>query len=177
MAVITLADAKAHLGITTTNHDAELPAFIATAEAIIVNEVGPISPVLVQSRVVGGSQSLILPHSFVQSVTSISDPYGYATAPADTYVTTSGVVTRNDGGYFGARHYVVSYIAGHSPIPTALTHAVKEQLRHLWRTQRGTGRRSGQGNPEADAMMMPAPGSLPLSVEQLIAPYRLNGFA
>jgi hypothetical protein len=91
---------------------------------------------------------------------------------ADLYLdTAAGVVTYNDGSAFTATYYTVVYAAGRSTCPEDLLLAVKEQVRHLWQTQRG-----GAVRNQAEPAPPGAAYLLPYRVEQLIAPHVQPGF-
>lgn len=145
MAVLDLPDAKAHLNITSTTHDAELPLFIAAAEAAVAKRVGPLEPTEVTERVRGGCAALSLSTLPVLEVTEVTDAGGGTVDVADLYVS-DGLVVREDGGGFASRWYDVTYSAGRAvdALPADLLQAVKELLRHLWRTQRGAVSGPGQ---------------------------------
>lgn len=168
MAVLSLSDAKDHLNITGSTHDGELQAFINAAEAVIAAKCGPLSATNVTATVVGGSRSLVLPTAPVVSLTSVTPHEGTVIA-ADELVTdlTTGVVSYYDSGWFGESHYTVVYVAGRSTVPADLLLAVKELLRHLWKTQRGGTRRPGS----TDEGPAPAAYMLPNRVAELLAPH------
>lgn len=179
MSVLTLADAKKHLNITDTRDDAELQDVIDAAEAAISQVVGPLTPVTktAQLRSVSGA-SFSLPVTPVQSVQSITGAtYFGSTAIDTTYLmvdSLSGVVRY--GGYpakLTVGPYTVTYTAGWTSVPDDLLYAVKELVRHLWGTQRGSGSTRPFGSPAADvANSMPgAAYAFPIRVTQLLAPY------
>jgi hypothetical protein len=117
----------------------------------------------------------------VLSITSISPVYAAAVSIPGLFVdSASGVLTSLDGRstYFTTDAlYDVTYVAGRAPgtVPEDLQLAVKEMVRHLWRSQRGGGIRPGSAaDPNAAA-----PGYLiPNAVAELIAPDSVEfGFA
>lgn len=179
MAVVTVAEAKAHLNITSTAHDAELATIIPAAESVIAQRVGPLEPTTVTSSVAGHSGTLILPTSPVISLTTVTPVGGTALTVADlTLDGTAGLVTYTSGAAFGARRYTVVYSAGRAAgaLPADLRFAVLELVRHLWQSQRGPGNRPGSSAIETAS----APGAaylLPYRVEALIAPHQQIGVA
>jgi hypothetical protein len=122
----------------------------------------------------------VLPVAELVSVT----PYAGTALDVDglTLDKASGLITWAVGSstpWFGAQGYTVVYKAGRNPVPADLKLAVMEMVRHLWSTQRGSGaRRPGSSAPEQLAPSLPgAAYTLPIRVEQLLAPYTFPGFA
>lgn len=178
MAVVTRAQIKTYLSITTADVDDELDALIAQAEAAIGRRVGPLEAASRTARVYpSGDALLLLPP--VASLTSVTDASGSALTVGDLFLNSeSGVVTRNDGGSFTARYYTVVYSYGRSTCPDDLKLAVKEMVRHLWDTRRGPSRRPGSTASEITANTIPgAAFVLPFRVSELIAPHMQPGFA
>lgn len=179
MAVLSLSDAKLHLNITTSGDDAELSGFIDAAVAAIAQKVGPLEATATTVRVRGCSEALALPVIPTVSLTSVTPVGGSALTLGDLRLdTTSGVVTYNLGGTFGASFYDVVYEAGRSTVPADLLMAVKELVKHMWTTQRGGSKRPGTGGGDSYSNTIPgAAYAFPFRVEQLIAPHLQAGFA
>lgn len=174
MSVLSLADAKTYLNISTTASDTELQGFIDAAEAAIGARCGPLAATSRTARIDGdGSLSLLLPSCPVASLSTVTPSEGAAVVLTDLHLNPdAGVVTRNDGSSFPARYYDVTYSAGRASVPLDLLLAVKELVRHLWETQRGAGVRPGSRPDVPGASYM-----LPYRVLELIAAYELPGFA
>lgn len=180
MSALSLADAKAWLGITASTSDVKLQGVIDAAEGVIGKRCGWLSPTAATTRIrANGSPSLLLPASPVAGLTSISASDGSALAMGDLYLDeSSGVITRNDGTAFWASYYDVTYMAGRSEVPDDLLQAIKELVQHLWSPQRGPSRRPGAMDSEMAANTLPGAGYLlPFRVLELIAPYETPGFA
>lgn len=179
MSAVLLADVKAHLNITVATYDAELQAHIDAAEGTIAAKVGPLSPTSVTDRLEGCyERSLVLTCSPVVSLTSVKEVLGATLNLSDLYLDApAGIVRWVDSvGLFGALLYDVTYMAGRSSLPADLALAVKEQVRHTWRSQRGGTQRPGTTPDTATA----AAGLLaPSMVAELIEPYLTSnlGFA
>lgn len=177
MSVLALADAKAHLNTTTTTNDAELVDMINAAEAAISRKVGPLEPTTRTVRVPGGS-SLVLPATPAVSLTSVTPVGGTALSLANLYLNPeSGVVSDLYGCSFPAIAYNVVYVAGRGECPDDLVLAVKELVRHMWETQRGSVR---VGPLQSDSLSNTLPGSaytFPIRVNELLAPHVRFGFA
>lgn len=176
---VGLVEAKEHLNIPDTDHDAdgELLGFILAATRALEQRVGPLTRRTVTDTYNGGSPAVVLTAPVV-GVTSVSesgtavDSSGYSVSPA------SGVLTRVSGysrstWTSGFDNIAVTYTVGRTAVPADLRQAVLELVRHLWDTQRGTmrGRRNG------DDFVTGQGYTLPNRVLELIAPYELPGIA
>jgi hypothetical protein len=178
VAVLTLAVAKSHLRITTANYDTILPDWVASAEATIAQQCGPLEPTSTTDRLHGWRDALALKTTPAISLTSVTPASGGALTIGDLYLDqAAGVVTFNNGASFVARYYDVTYSAGRTTCPPDLLMAVKELLRHLWGSaQRGGGGRPGSAG--SDSPDVPgAPYLLPDRVRELMAPHLQAGFA
>lgn len=173
MAVLTLAEAKSHLNLTASTHDAELLSFIIAAEAAIGERVGPLSTVVTTVRIRGGRAALRLPVAPAVSLTSVTPYEDSALTLADLYLDgAAGLVTHNDGTSFTASHYTVVYTAGRSTCPADLLLAVKELVRHLWETQRGPTARPGSNVSDSVSNTIPGAAYIfPHRVSQLLKPH------
>lgn len=147
VSVISIAEAKEHLNkkLTASATDSELRRFMMAATELVESKAGTcvIRPV-VNELIPGTCTRLIrLPSAPVPdaaSVTSITSlrTGGPSWATADLIVNPSaGTVQSLDWRGFWAGPWQWSGTAGRRVIPERLEHAVKEQLRHLWETQRG----------------------------------------
>lgn len=176
MSVLSVADAKTYLNITAAGTDDEVQVFIDSAESVIARHVGPLAATEVTVRVRPTGTRLAVPTVPAVSLTSVTPADGSPLNPSDLYLdAAAGVVTYNSGAVFGARYYTVVYSAGRTVNASTnpdLYLAVKELVRHLWATQRGTGARSG------GAEIVPgAAYTLPNRVLELLAPHLSPGFA
>lgn len=139
MSLLKLDDAKKHLNITANADDAELQRVIDAAEARLAVELGgPLAATSRTERLTGGAAVLILKVAPAISLTTVTDAFGTELDTDDLYLdTATGLVTYSDGRGFGAPWYDVAYSAGHATAPANILQAVKELVRHLWKTQRG----------------------------------------
>jgi hypothetical protein len=177
VSVVSLAEVKAELNITTNTSDGELQSFINRAEAILSKRVGPLGPVTVTDEVHTGPGPIVLKQYPVVSVDSAtSSDVAVSDLDADL---DAGVVH----GTFGSvsRAVKVTYVAGRESLPEDLAAAVLELVRHLYESQRvpGTSRSFqgfGGGSGDSDA---PAGSGylLPYRVQSLIEPYIVPGVA
>jgi len=173
MSVLLLDAAKLHLNITVGTYDAELQEFIDAAEAVLAQRVGPLQSTAKTDRVTGYADALTVRTVPAISLTSITDPAGSVLDLTNIHLELkSGVITHNLGQQFIQRFYTVAYAAGRSTCPDDLLMAVKELVRHMWTTQRGSSRAPGS-TPEAPSIGY----LLPYRVQELIAPHLQPGFA
>lgn len=173
MTVLTLDDLTAHLNITGTAHDAELEDFIERAEALITQRVGPLEPTDVTRTVDRSGATLVLPVTPAISLTSI-DSYAGSTIDVDGLtLDPSGVVTIASGGSsLWEPSYTVTYVAGREECPADLLYAVIEQVRHMWKSQRGGSSRPGSAENAPSPRSLLAP-----EVEAALEPHLQHGFA
>lgn len=179
MSVLALSLAKTHLNLTGTTHDTELQTFIDAAEATIGRLIGPLEVEEYTERVRGRRSMLELAKLPVVEIVSVTPDPGSALDLDSVQFDPAGVIELASGyGRFASANYTVVYRAGWQDLPdTALPAdillAVKELVRHLWETQRGSG--AGRpGSRSSDAVANTVPGAayaLPIRVEQLLSPY------
>ena len=178
--IVSLADAKDHLNITSTTGDEELRRFIGVASAACENYTGRTWRRTTYTETLdGGSAAVVLAHPPVLSVTTVTE--NGATVAASGYsVSTTGVVARVSGygltsWYPGYRNVSVTYVAGAAVVPDSITHGVLEMVRHLWSSQRGA---SLPLSVSASDEWSPADSfSIPRRVQELWEPHRLSGVA
>lgn len=177
MAAVNLDDVKAHLNIKGVEHDDKLRGFIAAAEAVIAQRVGPLEPTEVTVDLAGGS-ALALPVYPVLELTSVASA-GNTLAHAGFIIDAgAGLVSNGTSGFWLTTPYTVTYSAGRNPCPDDLKLAVKELVRHLWETQRGPTARPGTRDSDAASNTVPGAAYMfPFRVEQLLAPHEQYGFA
>jgi hypothetical protein len=121
-----------------------------------------------------GGGTLTLPLIPVISLTSLTATYPSVYSPSFDFSAVSvngetGIVTSPSG--LPAGRYTAQYVAGRTDLPADLLLAVKEMVRHLWKSQRGAAPRPGS----ADSA--PAAGYLiPNAVAELLSPHKTYGF-
>ncbi|MEH0423123.1 head-tail connector protein [Streptomyces sp. B21-083] len=181
MALLTLAEAKAQLDITTTTDDVELQVYVDGVTAAIEAHVGP-----VENRAVTethdipacGARVLVLRETPAVSLTSVvavlANGAGYNVADLDLDGPT-GIVRRLDGGrLYGPLRFV--YQAGRGTVPATLNLAGRIMVQHLWRTQYGASRAgAGIGGGDDFSVSEPVAGwgyAIPNRVLQLLEPYK-----
>lgn len=157
--VLPLADAKAHLNMTSAAHDAELTGFIEAAVQVVERHVDRAISVreVVERRRIHGV-ALVLDVVPVVSILSVVELDG-----TGTWDVTRLRVERDSGLVTGTRtaplygDLQVTYEAGTSPVPPHYRLATAMVVGEMWeQTQRarGAGRRYGGGNAD-EQMQMP----------------------
>lgn len=148
--IVSLADVKRALDITSTTNDEELRDCLDRASSILEREYGrPLrKQTLVETHSPGVGRSSILLRPPVVSITSLLVD-GVALAASDYDIDGDTGVLTIAGRFDGTRGgVVVTYVAGYADPPGALKEAVIEQVRHMWDTQRTTpGAREDTWNP------------------------------
>lgn len=176
MSVVSIADVRDALGLTSQTPDATVQTLIDHAEGMVSDRVGPLASTAKTFTLTVQSGAIPLPDPRVISVQSITSPWY---APIDvTEVQITGGVLSMIYGVIPASRWTVAYTAGWDTaattgvLPVQVYAAVIEQCRHLWATRRGSTFK--QPND-------PAPGTyhaMPWRVEEMLQPYaRTGGFA
>lgn len=181
-AIVSLADAKAHLDITTTTDDDELRGWIESVTHLVEQFTGTCARgAVVEDHDIqpSGVRALVLRRTPVISVTSATailtggTSYTAGSLDVDTQM---GIMRRLDGGrLYGPLR--VTYTAGRAVIPANITAAAKIILQHLWRTQYGASRATSTiGGGDDYNVTEPIAGfgyAIPNRALQLLEPHRL----
>jgi hypothetical protein len=172
--LITLADAKAQLGIATgtTTYDADIELYVEAATPIVEAITGPMVQASRTFTLNGGSSVLALPVKFT-SVTSVTVG-GVATTSYDADPL-SGLIYSETGAFAsGIQNVVVVVAVGSATIPSNVKLAARELVRHWWQTSRQANR---PGTAEQVAQQ-PLPLGVSRRIGELLAPNAgLAGFA
>ncbi|MEV0149104.1 MULTISPECIES: hypothetical protein [unclassified Nonomuraea] len=137
--LVSLADARAHLNITTGADDVELAEVVRAATAAVERHVGAVlRRVYVEEH--PGGYAIALHHTPVLSVASASGvlPGVPDLAAADLQVDGSSGVLRRGTGAWIAGPVRVTYTAGRAEVPPNVRLATLIIIQHLWETQRGS---------------------------------------
>lgn len=180
MSILSLADAKAMLNITSTASDEELRETILEAVDIAERKTGRKFRRTTHTDSYDGGRGahLVLRHQPVVSVTSVTES-GTALAAGTDYVAdlTDGILVRGQStatGWWagGNQNVTVVYVSGETSLTAR--RLVKELTRHLWRTQRGASPMAMGGE---DTFVAGANNIYTYRVLELIETLRLPGFA
>lgn len=176
-AIVSLADVKDHLNITSTANDEELRQAILSASAWVEARIGPVGRQTYTQVIRRCGTPIVLDHPPVISVTSVTPTGGVAYAPAALDVDLEAGLIYPASGYswptwaYGTT--TVVYVAGRVSVPAPVQWAVKEYVAWLWDTQRG----AAQGSPaQADLGDMAGTTgffTVPRRIEQALEPYAL----
>lgn len=176
LSFLDLSTAKAFLNITSTTNDDELRDFIQVATACASEYSGlQLAPVAVEETHDGCGQHVWLRKPKALSVTTVVE--SGATLAADDYSVRHGgqALLRRAGSapgvwLGGIDAVTVTYFAGVQGNDLVLaSHAVKQMLKHLWSTQRGSKRA-----PTADEWESGSGYTFPTRVTQLLDPIRVE---
>lgn len=169
--IVSLADVKSYLRITSTNNDALLNLYILGATAVATYWFGEINSLTVTGEVHdGGHETILLRHTPILSVTTVTEYIGIS-----AYVLTSqpegstvnnygysldlpeaGLITRRSGAgtpmpfLGGDRAVIVSYVAGRATVPDDVYLATLEDIRGLWQQTQQGGRPQFGGAENSD---------------------------
>lgn len=179
--LITLADAKASLGIptATTANDADIERYIEAATPVIENITGPL---LAGSRVysVDGGVAAVLVGSRFNAVTSVTESGAVITdyvADGESGIIFAGSQAGSRTFTSGVRNIIVTVTVGSATIPPNITLATRELVRHWWQLGR-QGNRPAFGNEGVGDVSVPSGFAVPRRVIELCEPNRRTaGFA
>ncbi|MBA2951590.1 head-tail connector protein [Streptomyces himalayensis] len=181
-AILSLADAKAHLDITTTTEDDELRGWIEAVTHLVEQFTGVCARgTVVEDHSIqpSGVRELALRRTPVLSLTSavaiLTGGTSYTVGDLDVDTRMGIVRLRSGGRMYGPLR--ITYTAGRAVIPANITAAAKIILQHLWRTQYGASRAlAGIGGGDDFNVTEPIAGfgyAIPNRALQLLEPHRL----
>ncbi|KAA6211772.1 head-tail connector protein [Streptomyces filamentosus] len=177
MALLTLAEAKAQLNITTTTSDTELQAYIEAITSAIEGIVGPVENRTVVELVEARGPTMTLLQAPVVSLTSFVPVLDGGTALDVTGLYLYGAigeVRRKNGSSFCGGPWTATYTAGRGTVPPTINLAARILLQHLWRTQYGSARGVAASADDFD-VNEPVIGygyAIPNRVLQLLEPFK-----
>lgn len=167
--LLSLADAKAHLNITSTTHDDELREFLEAATEIIESHVGAIVRRTHTDKLLGGGETILLPHMQVLEVTALtldrdgSSPLALSDLSIDG---PAGILRLKSCALFPYGWLNITYKVGRAYVKPNWTLAAKDIVKYNWRSQLG-----GLPAIQGDQQDAPLPGfMIPPSVAALLAP-------
>lgn len=145
ISIVSTAEVKQHLNKVKDTDDDELGAYLMAATELVEDKVGICVPRQFTWRVSEGRWQLVVPYRpliSVQSVASVWKGGPSWTDPGDGSVLAcdaeAGIVYQPSQMDFWWGPWDVQMTAGRQVIEERWVHAAKEQIRHLWETQRGS---------------------------------------
>lgn len=147
--ILSMEDAKDHLNMdrARTKDDAELSRFMMAATEVIESKIGICVPrVFTDELDFGGSPlGLVLPRRPVISVQRVASVWAggpvwdNVASPGTLAVNAdAGIVYQPSGWTFWWGPWTATCLYGRAEIAEHWAQAAREQLRHLWQTQRGS---------------------------------------
>lgn len=138
--LLSLADAKAHLNLTSSTHDDELRGYLEAATEIVESYIGPVVRRSHTARVCGGRTAIPLPHTRVLEVTAVtlvldgSSPVTLADLAVNE---AAGIVSYKSGSSLPSGEMDFTYTVGRPYVKANWTLAAKIIVKHNWETQLG----------------------------------------
>lgn len=180
--LLSLADARRQLGLSSTSSDDELRGWIESVTEGVEALCGPVVTRSFSERhdiPPSGYPALVLYRTPALELTSVeairTGGTGYAVDELDLDGPT-GIVTRRDGGSLRGP-LRVTYTAGRMDVPASIRAAAMIILQHLWRTKYGSSRGvPAVGGGDDFAVTEPSAGfgyAIPNRALQLLEPHRL----
>ncbi|MGW3166979.1 hypothetical protein ACWC9Q_29795 [Streptomyces sp. NPDC001142] len=177
-AILSLADARAHLNLTGARDDAEVQFWNAATTRAVEYYVGPVVPrVFIEQHDVRDAAAIVLLRTPVIAVTGVDSVSSGAAAYPVTGLGMDGAtgeLYRLDGGRMVGR-LRITYRAGRTVVSENIQAGARIILEHLWLTQRGP--RGGlAGGGQDYSVTEPIPGlgyAVPNRALQLLEPDRL----
>ncbi len=178
--IVSLADVKAQLNLTSTRNDVELRFYIETVTNLVEHEIGPVL-IRTHTEVVSAADTIVLAKAPVVALTSLvptSPNYGGSAAQ---YLLDgpSGILRRQalypygsmdwSTNWNGSGQLTATYTAGRAVIPAPVRLAAMLIISSLWESQRGASAmplQGGESGPPNSADAVPA------KAIELLAPYR-----
>lgn len=182
--LITLADARASLNLTTANvaNDSDIESYVEAATPVIENIVGP---VLVASRTFtfdGGVSTLVVPVRFTSVTSVVESGVTITDYVADTVAAT--ITAGETGGVrdfaYGFQNVVITVSVGTAAsvaaVPANIRLATRELVRFWWQQGRQANIPAFGEAPESGSV--PMGFAVPKRVYELLEPNkRVAGFA
>lgn len=168
--LVSLADARTHLGLSQTTNDDQLAGYLQTASRLAEDYTGKAwRRTAITKTFDGRSRTTLRLRTPVISVTSVVED---GVTLGSTYYALDaprGLLYRSGYGWssYTPQNVTVTYVAGPSDglVPESIRHGVLEMVRHLWETQRG---RAGMPARGGDSEWSPDQGfSVPRRVQEL----------
>jgi hypothetical protein len=169
--IVSLAEAKAHLNMTSTTNDEELRRYIDAATDFIESRIGYVVRRTVVETVYPSGGVLFLTGPVI-SLTTMVAAYGYSGvySVANYSIAPGSAVLPNYGSsslYYGP--VTVTYVAGRAVVPALIRQAALDYIAWKWETQRGATPAPGMGGE----FEVTTPATVPFKILQALEPYAL----
>lgn len=184
MAIVDLADVKAHLNIPASDdtHDQELEGYLEAATRVVEFYVGTVDQREITDVYSGeGMSEIVLRNGPAISVTEVVED-GQTLTSSEWALTDGGVLVRVAGSRrrvwrHGVANIVVTYQAGRDPVPANHKLAAEIIIGHLWETQYNlSGGRPQLGDFEEQSAFDPRFGfAVPRRATELLQPEMIPG--
>ena len=173
-AIVSLADAKAHLNITSTANDEELRRYISAATDFIESRIGPVARRTI-TQTVQPSGGLLFIDGPVISVSSMTAAYGYSYTytVGSLYVDNAAGIIHPPYGQTFSYPVSVTYVGGRTSVPALIQQAALDYVKWMWETQRGA---SALPLPGGD-FDVATPATVPYRITQALEPYMTPAIA
>ena len=176
MPLPTVDDLKRYLNKTSTADDAELSDMLDAAVDMVQGLVGPVTSQTVTETHYGVHSDVVVLRQVPALALSAVSGRTYPGAAPTSYTLTDYVLDPDTGlvrmvsGYQFGGDVTVTYSAGRTTVPAAVSLAILIIAGHLWNTQRGVSPTALQ-DPEASAFQSPSGYALPNRALELLAPF------
>jgi hypothetical protein len=189
--VISLADAKQHLRITTSTNDDELRLYLSAITDVVTAVCGPIVPATF-TEIREATETIVLNKAPVTSLVSVVPAFPtqsyQAAAPSYTLENQTGILRQTFGfndpayafavepyyGYYGLR-LAITYTAGYAAVRAGLQLAVRMILGELWDARRGAGSVNVRASSDDEVPIPSNDDILNTDAIQLLRPFKLKG--
>lgn len=145
ISIVSMAEVMQHLNKVKVTDDDELGAYLMAATELVEDKVGICVPRQFTTRVDTGRWQLVVPHRPVISVQSVRSiwnggPVWDNVANPGTLAADgeAGIIYQPSQFDFWWGPWDVALTCGRQQLQEKWIHAAKEQIRHLWETQRGS---------------------------------------
>jgi len=138
--LLSLADAKANLTITSSGSDDKLREYLEAATEIIESYVGPVVARSHTARVCGYRCEIALPHTQVTAITAITlvrDGSSPITLSDLAVNGPAGIISFKSGAWLPFGDMDVTYTVGRSFVKANWTQAAELIVQHNWQAQLG----------------------------------------
>jgi len=168
--IVSLADVRARLNLTSTANDEELRDYIDAATDFIEARIGPVVRRTITETVTPSGGVLWLRNPIAKP-TAVVAAYGSPGTydVAGMYLDSAGTVSYGyTTGTWFTYPVTVTYLAGMTIVPSLIRQAAMNYVAWCWESQRGP---SGSPFQGGDDLAVGAPATVPYKILQALEPY------